>query len=103
MRFSLSPSARHNKQIPARRPTDLTYLTHLTFHAVDGRRLPATILILFGILCVSVWRLWWLTRLEHSQDGHNVYHASRCGGCCAVAPAVGSRSGICRLVSCRRG
>ena len=32
------------------------------------RGVICSILILFGLLCVVVWRLWWLTRLERSQD-----------------------------------
>jgi soluble lytic murein transglycosylase len=32
------------------------------------RRLTASILILIGLLCLSLWRLWWLGRLERSQD-----------------------------------
>jgi soluble lytic murein transglycosylase len=32
------------------------------------RRIISSSLILFGVLCVSVWRIWWLGHLERSQD-----------------------------------
>jgi soluble lytic murein transglycosylase len=32
------------------------------------RRVIVSVLILFGLLCVFVWRVWWLGRLERSQD-----------------------------------